>query len=219
MSGGSVAVITGASRGLGAALAVALARDHHIVCVARTRAALEQTDDAIRAQGGSATLAPLDINHNHQIANLCQTIYERWGKINLFVHAAIHAPPLSPVVGCDRIEFIRTLSTNVTATVTLIAMLSPLLKSASDAVALFFDDPMGGKPFFAAYGASKAAQMAVVRSWQAETKNTAPPRVLVYTPHPMATAVRKRFYPSEAQTTLTSATKEAKNILSFLQQS
>ncbi|MEY8840133.1 SDR family NAD(P)-dependent oxidoreductase, partial [Cribrihabitans sp. XS_ASV171] len=91
-----LALVTGASRGLGAAFAEALAPDYHVVAVARTTGALEELDDRIKARGGAATLAPMDITEPGAMATLCRGIHDRWGKLDLWVHAAIHAAPLSP---------------------------------------------------------------------------------------------------------------------------
>lgn len=88
-----IALITGASRDLGAAFALALSRTHHIVAVARTTGALEELDDRIQASGGQATLAPMDITNTDAMAQLCRSIYDRWGQIDLWAHSAIHAAP------------------------------------------------------------------------------------------------------------------------------
>lgn len=90
-----VALITGASRGLGAALAEALSDTHHIVAVARTTGALEELDDRIQAKGGQATLAPMDITNENAMAQLCRSIYDRWGSVDIWAHTAIHAAPLT----------------------------------------------------------------------------------------------------------------------------
>ena len=90
------ALITGASRGLGAALAQALCDSHHIIAVAKTTGALEELDDRIQARGGSATLAPMDVANAEAMATLCRGIYDRWGKLDLWLHTAIHAAPLAP---------------------------------------------------------------------------------------------------------------------------
>ena len=89
-------LVTGASRGLGAALALALAPEHHVICVARTVGALEELDDRIQAKGGSATLAPMDVTNRDAMAQLCRSIHDRWGGLALWAHTAVHAPPLTP---------------------------------------------------------------------------------------------------------------------------
>jgi NADP-dependent 3-hydroxy acid dehydrogenase YdfG len=90
------ALITGASRGLGAALALALCDTHHIIAVAKTTGALEELDDQIQAKGGSATLAPMDVTNADAMATLCRGIYDRWGTLDMWLHTAIHAAPLTP---------------------------------------------------------------------------------------------------------------------------
>ena len=205
-----VALVTGASRGLGAALAEALAPDHHVVAVARTVGALEELDDRIRARGGAATLAPMDITTAEAMAQLCRSIHDRWGGLALWAHTAIHAPPLSPAPSIDERDMAKAIDVNVTATARLIAYVAPLLGQTGRA--LFFDDPRGGEKFFGAYGATKAAQIALARSWAAETVRTGP-RVQVLEPRPMATATRARFFPGESHDTLAARDEEARRLL------
>jgi NAD(P)-dependent dehydrogenase (short-subunit alcohol dehydrogenase family) len=109
----------------------------------------------------------------------------------------------------------RSLAVNVKATANLIAMIEPLLSMTKDSQALFFDDPRAGEKFFGYYGASKAAQMALVRSWQAETRKSGP-NVRILTPAPMATAVRARFFPGEARERLSATQAEAARIMQAL---
>lgn len=215
-----LALITGASRGLGFALAEALGRQGwHVVAVARTQGGLEDLDDRIRATGGSATLAPMDITIPEAMAQLCRGIYDRWGHLDLWLHPAIHAAPLTPAGHIDAKDLERSLATNVTATATLIQYVEPLLRAAPAgalaATAMFFDDPRAGEKFFGAYGATKAAQIALARSWQAETVNIGP-RVLIASPRPMPTATRGRFYPGEDRSGLTPIRDEAARLLAGL---
>ena len=208
-----LALITGASRGLGAALAEALAPAYHIVAVGKTVGALEELDDRIKAKGGAATLAPMDVTKADAMAQLCRSIYDRWGKLDLWAHTAIHAAPMAPANHVDAKDLAKSMETNVTATATLIAMVSPLL--GTEGTAMFFDDPRAGEKFFGAYGSSKAAQIALARSWQVETAKTGP-RVLIETPAPMPTAVRARFFPGEDREALTPPTTAAEAILKAL---
>jgi len=210
-----VALVTGASRGLGAALALALAPTHHVVALAKTSGALEELDDRIQAAGGQATLAPMDITKPDAMAQLCRSIYDRWGALDLWLHTAIHAAPLAPAAHLDAKDLRKSMTINCTATAHLIAMVEPLLKQAKNGRAVFFDDPRGGEKFFGAYGASKAAQMAIVQSWQAETVNTGP-KVHILTPEPMPTATRARFFPGEDRAPLTDPAAEAKRLLAQL---
>ena len=205
-----IALITGASRGLGAAMALALAPTHHIIGVAKTVGALEELDDAIQAAGGSATLAPMDITVDAAMQQLCRGIFDRWGKLDLWLHTAVHAAPLAPTGHIGPKDLTKSLTINVEATARLIAYVSPLLGLTGQAV--FFDDPRAGQPFFGAYGATKAAQTALARSWQAETAKTGP-CVQIVTPAPMPTATRARFYPGEDRNPLADPKAEAARLL------
>ena len=204
------ALITGASRGLGAALAVALAPTHHVIAVARTTGALEELDDRIRAAGGQATLAPMDITLPEAMQTLCRGIFDRWGGLDLWLHTAIHAGPLSPAPHLGDKDFDRSVATNLRATARLIGYVAPLLGQRGRAV--FFDDPRGGAPFFGHYGTTKAAQIALALSWQAETRRIGP-QVLVLQPAPMPTATRARFHPGENRAPLAEPMAEARRLL------
>ncbi len=212
---GRLALVTGASRGLGFAMAAALgAKGFHVLAVARNQGGLEELDDRIKSQGGSATLAPMDLSDPKAVEHLAASVAARWGGLDLWVHTAVHAAPLTPTAHIDARDLAKSLSGNITATAGLIAALSPLL-GARRGTALFFDDPRAGQKFFGSYGASKAAQMALVRSWQTETLRVGP-RVLIETPQPMATATRARFFPGEDRTPLATPEAEAARILSHI---
>lgn len=208
-----IALVTGASRGLGAALAEALTPDFHVLAVARTVGGLEELDDRIKARGGQATLAPLDITDDAAMQHLCKSVHDRWGKLDLWVHAAVHAAPLTPTPMIDAKDWAKSLATNVEATRRLIAYVAPLLGRAGQA--LIPEDPRAGQPYFGSYGATKAAQMALVRSWAAETARTGP-RVQILTPAPMPTATRARFHPGEDRATLTPPMDEATRLLALM---
>ncbi|MEO9684512.1 MAG: SDR family NAD(P)-dependent oxidoreductase [Tateyamaria sp.] len=204
------ALITGASRGLGAALARALAPTHHIIAVAKTTGALEELDDQIKSVGGAATLAPMDITVDAAMQTLCRGIHDRWGSLDLWAHTAIHAAPLAPASMIDAKDMTKSVAANVTATTTLITYLAPLLGTKGTAV--FFDDPQAGAPFYGGYGATKAAQIALARSWQAETARTGP-NVHIATPKPMPTATRGRFHPGEDRAGLNDPMTEAARLI------
>ena len=206
-------LITGASRGLGAALALQLAQNFHIIAVAKTTGGLEELDDRIQASGGQATLAPLDITDVNAVRHLCRSIYDRWGGLHLWAHCAIHAAPLAPANCIDARDWEKSIKLNVTSTGMLIPNIAPLLQSGGTAV--FFDDPCGGKKFFGSYGSTKLAQIALARSWQAETAKTGP-IVKILTPAPMPTATRARFYPGEDRSALSSCDSEAARIIATL---
>lgn len=208
-----IALVTGASRGLGAALAEALGgRGWHIIAVARTSGGLEALDDRIRAAGGSTTLVPLDVGNAEAMTKLAGAIAERWGGLDLWAHAAIHAAPLSPASHVDAKDFQKSVDLNVVATRGLISLFEPLLRGRHGQ-ALFFDDPRAGQKFFGSYGATKAAQVALAKSWQAENRNLHP-HVHIAQPAPMPTATRARFFPGEDRGGLAPCQQEAERILS-----
>ena len=214
-----IALITGASRGLGAALAEQLcARGWHVVAVARTVGGLEELDDRVKTLGlpgaGELTLAPMDVTNDDAMRHLCLSIHQRWGKLNLWAHPAVHVAPLAPAGSMDIKDWDKSIATNTRATGSLIPMIEPLLR-AGDGTALFLDDPRGGQKFFGAYGATKAAQIALARSWAAENAKIGP-RVLIETPAPMPTATRARFFPGEDRTPLTHPRDEASRLINLL---
>ena len=214
-SAANLALVTGASRGLGFALAAALgARGWHVLAVARTVGGLEELDDRIMASGGTATLAPLDVTDQGAMEHLAGSIGARWGGLGLWAHAAVHAAALSPAAHVDGKAMEKSIATNLRATATLIPLLDPLLRAAGG-TALFLDDPRAGEKFFGAYGATKAAQIALARSWQTETRKIGP-RVVIETPRPMPTATRARFFPGEGRAGLAEIHDEAQRLLALL---
>ena len=214
-----IALVTGASRGLGAAIAELLAlQGWHVVAVARTVGGLEELDDRVRSAGlpgaGALTLAPMDVTNDDAMRHLCRSIFDRWGGLGLWVHPAVHAAPLAPAGSMDVKDWDKSLAANARAVGVLIPMVEPLLR-AHHGTALFLDDPRAGAVFFGAYGASKAAQIALARSWAAETAKVGP-RVMIATPAPMPTATRARFFPGEDRSKLTDPRAEAARIIATL---
>lgn len=210
-----IALITGASRGLGSALAEGLAaRGWHILAIARTTGALEELDDRIRALGGSATLAPMDVTNPEAMIQMVKSVMGRWGGVDLWAHTAIHGAPLSPAGHIDPRDFAKSVDLNLTATSGLIALIEPLLRGRNGR-GLFFDDPRAGHKFFGSYGATKAAQIALARSWQAENAQLGP-QIEIAAPAPMPTALRARFFPGEDRDKLSPCRTEAERILSAL---
>ncbi len=208
-----LALVTGASRGLGAAMAERLgAAGWHVVAVARTQGGLEELDDRIQAAGGQTTLAPMDVTDAGAMQHLCRGIHDRWGALPLWVHTAIHAPPLAPAPMADEKDFAKSVATNVTAFQRLVTYVAPLLRAAGGGDAVFFDDDRPAK-FAGAYLATKAAQRALVEAWRAEATTPDAPRIHLLTPRPMPTAVRARFHPGEDRAALTSCASEADRLL------
>ena len=212
---GRIALVTGASRGLGAASAEWLAaRGAHVVAVARTTGGLEELDDRMQAAGGSATLAPMDVANEAAMAHLCRSIHDRWGKADIWVHAAIHATALTPAGQIREKDLDANIATNIRATARLISMVGPLIAPSDMATAIFFDDE-GEAMYGGAYAMSKAAQRALVTRWQAESAKHGP-RVELLSPKPMPTAVRARFHPGEPREGLAQPRDEAERLLAPL---
>ncbi|WP_435259158.1 SDR family NAD(P)-dependent oxidoreductase [Thioclava sp. FR2] len=214
-----IALITGASRGLGSAMAEQLAlRGWHVVAVARTVGGLEDLDDRVKAAklpgAGSLTLAPMDVTNEDAMRHLCRSIHDRWGGLQFWAHTAVHTTALAPAGSLDMKDLDKSVATNLRATAFLITMVEPLLR-AGNGSAMFLDDPIAGTRFSAAYGTTKAAQMALARAWQAENEKVGP-KVLIQTPAPMATAVRGRFYPGEDRSKLADLQTEASKLVALI---
>lgn len=211
---GKLALVTGASRGLGYAAVKALAAEGaHVIALARTVGGLEELDDEIKAAGGEATLVPLDINDDPGLERLGGAIHQRWGKLDLWLHTAAEAAPFSPAQHAAAKDVEKAMKTNALATQRLIRVLDPLLRAADASEAIFCADPdaPNGK-FNAAYGASKAAQAAIVASWAAECAKTKL-KIWSAAPPAMPTALRARFHPGEDQSALPTTAEVASALL------
>ena len=198
---GRIAVITGASRGIGAAVARAFAREGaHVVLVARTVGALEELDDEIRAAGGSASLVPMDLTDYPAIDRLGAALHERYGKIDILVANGGMLGNLTPVHHYDPKLWEQVIATNLTANQRLIRSLDPLLRQSDAGRAIFVtaDAASGEKPFWGAYAVSKAALEAMVRSYAAENvKSNIKANLL--NPGATRTTLRATAYPGEDQ--------------------
>jgi NAD(P)-dependent dehydrogenase (short-subunit alcohol dehydrogenase family) len=202
-----VVVVTGASRGIGYTLAKAFgAAGAHVVAVARTVGGLEELDDAIKAEGGSATLVPLDLKDHDAIDQMGLALYERFGKVDVLVGNAGILGPITPVGHIKPKDFEELLSVNVTANYRLIRSLDPLLRQSPAGRALFLTSGRARKatPFWAGYAMSKAALDAIVRTYAAEMINT-PVRANLLSPGPIRTAMRARAVPGEDPKTVATA--------------
>jgi NAD(P)-dependent dehydrogenase (short-subunit alcohol dehydrogenase family) len=202
--GGRVALVTGASRGIGAAAAVALARlGAHVVITARTEGGLEETDDAIRAAGGAATLLPLDLTEGDTIDSIGPSLFERFHRLDVLVHAAGVLGKLTPVGHILPPDWTNVIAVNASAAWRLIRTCGPLLNAAPEGRAVFVSDARAGEPraYWGAYGATKAALEHLVLTWADEVRAT-PLHVNIFRPGPVATRLRFQAMPGEDQSTL-----------------
>ncbi len=212
---GQIALVTGASRGIGAASAEWLAaQGAHVVAVARTTGGLEELDDRIQAAGGQATLAPMDITDEGAMAHLCRSLHDRWGRADIWVHATVHVTALTPAPHLQAKDLDKLIATNIRGFARLVALVEPLIALSSAPQAVFFDDTWDEK-FAGPYGMCKAAQRALITSWQAEAQKFGP-KVHLLHPNPMPTATRARFYPGEDKSVLARPLDEAARLLPVL---
>ena len=200
-----LALVTGASRGIGAATAEALAAaGAHVILVARTTSALEEVEDRIHSAGGSATIAPLDLTDGGNIGKLAGAIAERWEKLDVLVLNAAMLGSLSPVQDIDPKEYSRILSLNLLANQALIAAFDPLLKKAEKADVVALTSSVGAEPraFWGAYGSSKAAVEALLGAYADETAYNGRIRVHVIDPGATRTRMRALAFPGEEPETV-----------------
>ena len=210
-----IALVTGASRGIGYATARALAkRGAHIVAVARTQGGLEELDDDIRKDGGTATLVPLSLTDLEGIARLGAALNERHGKIDILVGNAGVAGPSSPLGHVDLKPWNEVLAVNVTANFQLIRSMEPLLRKSSAGRAVFVTSGAAHKAtaYLGPYAASKAALETLVRVWAHETASTNI-RVNLFDPGPIRTRMRASVFPGEDPMTLDTPEQAAEFIV------
>jgi len=197
---GKVALVTGASRGIGAATAEALgAAGAHVILVARTAAALEEVEDRIHAAGGSATIAPLDLADGESIARLGAAVAERWPALDILLLNAAMLGSLTPVQDIDPKEYSRLLTLNLLANQALVAAFDPLLRKSGQAEVVAVTSSVGGEPraFWGAYGSSKAALEALLGAYADETAHSGTLRVHIVDPGATRTRMRALAFPGE----------------------
>ena len=199
-----VALITGASYGLGYALAKEAAKSgYHVMALGRTQGALDDLADEIEALGGDVTIVPMDITNDDVIAYLAQSISERWGKLDLWLHTAWFTAPMQPVAHLIAKDLDKAWNTNIRATARLIAVLEPIIRSGK---AVFFDQDNLDRPLLGNIGTSKTAQMQIVRTWAGEAKALGTD-VQIVTPAPfysnltstLAPGKKRKDYPTPAE--------------------
>ena len=216
---GRIALVTGASRGIGAATAEALASaGAHVVLAARTAADLEAVEDRIHSAGGTATIAPLDLLESDGIARLATAVAQRWDRLDILMLNAATLGTLTPVAQIDGKEFSRVLTLNVLASQTLIAGFDPLLRKSEAGRLLALTSSVGRNPraYWGAYGASKAALETLALAYAQEVRNVSPVRVAIVDPGATATTMRARAYPGEDPATLTPPSAVAGAVVELL---
>lgn len=200
-----IALVTGASRGIGAATALALAsRGAHVILVARTTGGLEQTEEAIHAAGGTATIAPLDLADGDSIGRLAAAVGERWARLDMLVLNAAILGTLTPVPSIDAKEFSRLLTLNVGANQALIAAFDPWLRQSAAArvVAITSSVAQSPRAYWGGYGASKAALETLALAYADEMSGLGDLRVAIVDPGATATAMRTDAFPGEDPSTI-----------------
>ena len=202
---GRIALVTGASRGIGRAAALALAdAGAHVIAAARTQGALEALDDEIRARTGQpSTLVPIELGDPGSLDELGLAIHQRHGKLDLMVHAAAMLGGLWPVSHMDPPQWDRVVNVNFSASYRLIRSMEPLLRAAEAGRAIFITSGAAARPraFWGAYAATKAGMEALVRAWADEIEQTAV-RAVLLNPGPMRTRMRAEAFPGEDPDTL-----------------
>ena len=202
---GKLALVTGASRGIGAATAEALAgAGAHVLLTARTTGALEEVEERIFAAGGSATIAPMDLTEPDHIGRLAEAVAERWGSLDMLVLNAAMLGSLSPVEHLDPQELGRVFALNVFANQALIAAFDPLLRRAERADVVGITSSVGSEPraFWGGYGASKAALETMLAAYADETAHAGRLRVHIVDPGATATRMRQLAFPGEEPSSL-----------------
>ncbi len=213
-----IALVTGASRGIGRAVALELARaGAHVIALARTQGALEELDDEIAGLGGGATLVPCDLADHESLDRLGAGLFQRWGKLDILIGNAGVLGPLTPIAHVDPKEWNRVLSVNVTANWRLIRSLDPLLRASEAGRAVFITSGVAHRaqmrPFWGPYAVSKAALEALARTYAVETATTTNIKVMLANPGALRTRMRAQAMPGEDPATLRAPDEFARALL------
>lgn len=216
---GRLALVTGASRGIGAATAEALGKaGAHVILTARGSGGLEEVEERIHAAGGSATIAPLDLTDGESIGRLASAAAGRWEGLDILVLNAAMLGSLSPVPAIDAKEFARLITLNISAQQALIAAFDPMLRASARARILALTSSVATKPraYWGAYGASKAALETLMLAYAEEMRAIGNIRVAIVDPGATATAMRAIAYPGEDPTTIRQPNDVAEAMLGLL---
>lgn len=216
---GQLALVTGASRGIGAATAVALAAaGAHVVLTGRDTKALEAVEDQIFQAGGQSTIAPVDLAEPDGIARLAAALGSRWDALDILVHSAAILPQLTAVTMIDPVSFNKALTTNVLASQVLLRTMDPLLKKSGNAhvVLLTTSVATSPRPYWGAYAASKAAAEVLFDCYAQEVRNISKIRVAIVDPGATRTAMRAKAYPGEDPASVKSPEVVANHVVAML---
>jgi short-subunit dehydrogenase len=212
---GKTALVTGASRGIGAATAQILATaGAHVILTARTSSGLESVEDQIHEAGGTATIAPLDLTQNDSIGRLAEAVAGRWGALDILILNAAMLGSLGPVAHIDTKELANLLTLNVSAQQALLAAFDPLLRKSGSGLVIGLTSSVGTMPraYWGGYGASKAAFEMLLGAYAEENRATQRVKVAIIDPGATRTAMRARAYPGEDPATLKSPEVVAERI-------
>lgn len=218
---GQVALVTGASKGIGAATARALAAaGAHVIITARDAARLEEVEDAIHAAGGNATIAPLDLAEPDGIARLATAIAGRWPSLDIMVLNAAILPTLTPVSQIEPQAFARAITVNVLANQAMIAAFDPLLRRSGNARVLGITSSVGSAPraYWGSYGATKAAFENLLASYGQEVEKTSSIKIAILDPGATRTQMRARAYPGEDPNTVKEPEIVAQRLVRLLEE-
>ena len=216
---GKTALITGASKGIGAATAQALAAaGAHVVITARDVKALESVEDAIHDAGGSATIAPVDLTETDGVPRLAAALAGRWDTLDILVISAAYLPMLGPVTQIDPKQFGQAVTINLLATQALLASFDPLLKRSAAGRVIGLTSSVGAEPraYWGAYGATKAAFDNLLDVYAQEVGNISPVRVAIIDPGATRTQMRAKAYPGEDPKSVKEPSIVAERIVSLL---
>ena len=218
---GQTALVTGSSKGIGAATAVHLASlGAHVILTGRDVRALEAVEDRIHEEGGQSTIAPVDLGETDGIARLASAVAGRWDTLDILVIAAAYLPTLTPITQIDAKQFGQAITTNILATQALLAAFDPLLKRSSDARVIGLTSSVGAaaRAYWSAYGSTKAAFDNLLDSYAQEVAKIGNIRVAIVDPGATRTSMRAKAYPGEDPQTVKPPQNVARRIGALLQE-